>query len=92
MSSKPQIVKLDDLVTGKLPERVVNAVTETYLTVNEVMEWEQSKPEFHMTFTEGYLRISVRKQYSLKKLFAILGSIVATLWAIVQFAIPYITH
>lgn len=91
MDSKTQFVKLDELASGRLPNRIVETIEEMTLTTSEVVEWEQSKPDFHMSIKDGVFHVRIDKQYSLKKLFAILGSVIGTIWAVIQFAIPYFT-
>lgn len=89
--SKKQFIKLDELASGILPTRIVESIEEMTLTTSEVVEWEQSKPGIHMNVTDGVFHIRINKQYSLKKLLAILGSVIGTIWALIQFALPYFT-
>jgi len=84
-----QFTHLDQLVTGKLPSRIVDKINKMSLTVDEAIEWEKGRPSFQVTFTDNVLRIRMDKSYSLKKIFTILGSVIGGIWAIVQFAIPY---
>lgn len=91
MTIKKQFVKLDELASGRLPNRIVEDISRMTLTTSEVVEWEQSKPNSHISYTEGVIRIKIDKQFSLKRLLAILGSVIGTIWAVVQFAVPYFT-
>jgi len=91
LSSKKQFVKLDELASGKLPNRIVDDISRMTLTAIEVVEWEQSKPTSHISYTEGEIRVKIDQRFSLKKLLAILGSVIGTIWAVLQFAIPYFT-
>lgn len=89
MNGKKQFVTIDELTSGNLPHRILDAVSQMDMSVNEIVNWERSKPTFHITLSDGHLHINVRKQYSLKKILAISGSILGVVWAILQFAIPY---
>lgn len=90
MSRPVQSVKLDELVSGKLPHRITEAIGQMDLSVEEVIELQESKPDIHITFTDGVIRIEVRKQYSLKKLLAVVGSVVGATWATMEFVLPFI--
>lgn len=89
MNNPKRFIKLDELAGGNLPNRIVESIEEMTLTTCEVVEWDQSKPSFHMSIKDGVFHVRINKQYSLKKLFAILGSVIGTIWAVIQFAIPY---
>lgn len=88
---KKEVVKLDELASGKLPQRIVNDISRMTLTASEVVEWEQSKPGSYISYTEGVIRVKIDKQFSLKKLLTILTSVIGAIWALVQFAMPYFT-
>ncbi len=91
MTSKKQFVKLDELASGRLPNRIVQDISRMTLTTSEVVAWEQSKPDSHFSYTDGVIRIKIDKQFSFKKLLTILGSVIGTIWVVVQFAVPYFT-
>lgn len=88
---KKQLIKLDELASGNLPNRIVESIEQMTLTTSEVVEWEKSKPASHISITDGVIRVRIDKQFSVKKMLAILGSVIGTIWAVIQFALPYFT-
>lgn len=91
MNTKTKFIRLDELASGRLPKRIVDSIEQMTLTTGEVVEWEQSKPTSHISVTDGVIRIRIDKQFSVKKMLAILGSVIGTIWGVIQFALPYFT-
>ncbi len=68
-------VSLDDLAAGKLPDRITKAINEMELTVEEVIEWESSKPKVRLVATVNSVEIGIRVRIPMKKLAAIFASL-----------------
>jgi hypothetical protein len=85
-----QQVRLDELAAGKLPERIIAAISEMELTVAEVTQWEAGKPTVHFVATEGELTIEIRVHIPTKKLLAILGGVSSLLWATTNLILRYL--
>lgn len=90
--SKKQFIKLDELASGKLPHRIVDEISRMTLTTSEVVEWQQSKPGNYISYSEGLVRIRLDQQFSIRKMLTVLGSIMGTVWAMIQFVAPYFIH
>jgi hypothetical protein len=80
MGKVAQPTGLDDLVAGRLPERVIEAVNQVQLSIAEVSDWESSRPVFRLRITERILKLDVRLTVSLKKALALLGGFVGLVW------------
>ena len=89
MDSKKQFVTIDELGTGKLPDRILEAVNEMEISVDEMLEWERTKPDFHASITDGSVSIEVRKRYSLKKLITVITAVTGVAATIIKFVAPY---
>jgi len=90
MASKNQFVTVDELVSGRLPTRIVEAVNSMEMSVEEVADLERNKPSFKVTITDGEVWVQVNKRYSMKKLLTVIASVVGTVWAIIQFVVPHL--
>jgi hypothetical protein len=79
----------DELGNGKLPNRILEAVSEMEISVDEMLEWERTKPDFHASITDGSVRIEVRKRYSLRKLITVVTAVSGAAATIIKFVAPY---
>jgi hypothetical protein len=80
---KSPTVVLDELASGRLPNRIIAAINEMELTIEEVIEWETSKPEVRLTVTNKDLFVEMRVRIPIKKALAIFGGM-GGLWATIQ--------
>ncbi len=73
MSNECQSVNLDMLASGKLPDRIVEAISEMELTIEEVTELEASKPKVRAVVEDDHVVVETRVRVSIKKVLAVLG-------------------
>ncbi len=85
-----QKVNLDDLAAGTLPKRVVSAIGEVELTIEEIAQWEASKARVRVVLQGNELRLYTRACLPLKKAVATLGGLTGLLWATAVVAAPYL--
>lgn len=83
--SEESKVHLDDLITGKLPERIITAISEMELTVEEVTQWEASRPPLRISLMDGKLSIDIRFRIPIKKMIAIGSAVGGFLLTVMQF-------
>ena len=74
-------IELEKLIHGKLPTRIIQAIEEMELTVEEVLEWETGKPKIRVVATESDLQIALRLRIPIKEMLGTLGLMVAWLLA-----------
>ena len=87
-------VSLDDLASGKLPERIISAIKDMELTIGDMAQWEKSRPATRITLTKGYLIVDVRFRARVKKIVAVLcgtvtlaatlANLIAKYWPAIQ--------
>ena len=82
-------VSLDDLVTGKLPDRVLAAIAEMQLTVEEVGKWERGKPAVRVSATTEELVLDVRIRVPIRRVLAVLGAAVGAALGATRFLARY---
>lgn len=71
--------RLDELAAGKLPERLIEAINQTEITVEEALEWQEGKPAMRLSGTEKGIRLELRLDLPItKKSIAALSSIGAS--------------
>lgn len=70
---KTKNAHLDELASGKLPERIIAVIDDMKLSVEEMMQWETSKSPIRLTLTDGKLSIDIRVRIPIKKTIAIGG-------------------
>jgi hypothetical protein len=80
---------LDELASGRLPERIITAINEMELSVGEMMRWETSKSPIHFSLTDGKLSIDIRIRIPIKKTIAI-GGVGGLLLVIVKVVLWYL--
>lgn len=72
---------LDEVLVGKVPERLLDSVKEMNLTVGEMIEWDESKPRFRLVATEHGSYVVIRIAIPTKKTLGIVGGLVGFAWA-----------
>jgi hypothetical protein len=89
--SRKQIkrVELDELASGRLPERIIAAINEMKLSVGEMMQLETSKSPIRFSLTDGKLSIDIRIRIPIKKTIAI-GGVGGLLLAVGKLVIWYL--
>jgi hypothetical protein len=90
-----QTINLDVLVSGKLPDRVIDAIAEMELTIEEVVELEASRPKVRVTVEDGDINVDTHVCVSIKKALAVLGAVLGGaggLWATAQAVLPNLLH
>ena len=84
-------VNLDELAAGRLPQHIIDALKEMELTVEEVVQWQDSKPNVRVfTTSDGKLLIETRVQIPLKKTVTIISIVAPILWGIASFTLQHI--
>lgn len=69
-------VSIDELADGKLPSRLIKAIEDTEITVDEMMEWYESRSKTRISFTtKKGLSIRINRDISTKTLLILLGAI-----------------
>ncbi|HKP52658.1 MAG TPA: hypothetical protein VJ183_08390 [Chloroflexia bacterium] len=86
---KPQ-ASLDELLVGRLPDRVIDRFKEIEFTVDEVLEWEKSKPPGGVVFRPPYIIIDIHIRTTTKKALGVIGAVGSIIWIALQFLLPYI--
>ena len=66
-------VGLDELASGRLPQRILDEISEMQLTVDEVIEWESSRPKVWLVVSGDELVVRTANRIPIKKLLKILG-------------------
>lgn len=82
---KREQVSLETLAVGTLPPRINQTIDELELTVEELVEWEQSKSPVRVTATKDEVRITVQIRVPTKKLVALISSLGSLLVFVVNF-------
>ena len=91
-----QRVSLEEVASGRLPERILKQIEKMDLTVEEVVEWEKSKPNFRFILTDKQLDFMVRKRIRWSSKWAKIVSFVGPLvgiatWIFFQYVLPHLT-
>ena len=86
-------VGLDTLLDGELPSHAEQAVKDITLTVEEVTQWESSKPPFLVEIGKTYIRFEIRFRVKTQKVMTITGGLLGAIVisVITQYLMPYIT-
>lgn len=90
-SPKKQSISLDELSTGKLPPRIIKAISEMEMTVGELEQWSAEKQTIRILLTEKHFHIEVRKRYPIPKVVAAVSGLIGIAWVLIEFALPYIS-
>lgn len=89
-----QRISLDEVAAGKLPKRVLDQIEKVELTVEELVEWEKSKPPFKLVLTDRQLDFMVRKRVRWNsksaKIVTIIAAIVGSIWTYLGYLHPLI--
>jgi hypothetical protein len=72
---------IEELAAGQLPIKLLDAINEMELSVEEVVQWERSKPAIRVTFSERAVYIETRLKIPLKRA-AVVGSISGLILAV----------
>lgn len=89
-SPKKHIISLDELGAGKLPPRIIKAISDMEITIGELEQWSAEKQTIRIILTEKHFYIEVRKRYPITKVVASVGGLAGIVWVMVEFALPYI--
>lgn len=81
-------ISLDQLAAGKLPKRVLDAIGNIEVTLEEVAAWDQERPTLRLTITDREFRIEGRKRIGLKRAVAVISGVVGAVWALLQYGLP----
>jgi len=81
---------LEQIVAGKLPQRVIDAIAAMDLTMGELVQWEASKPAMRFTVRDGRLIIEMHARIPVRKFLAMLGGLGVFVWALSSFMLPYL--
>ena len=79
--------KLDDLVAGYLPDRVVESINGMTISVQEWLEWNAEKPRFRLLLTDKTVRLEVNIEMPFPR-FAVLLTILSFLTGVGK-SIPF---
>jgi len=79
---KSKSVTLEELVIGKLPDRVLSAIDQMEITIADVAQWEASKPSMRVMARDGRLVVDLKVRWQIKKLLMVIGGLGGFLWAI----------
>jgi hypothetical protein len=82
-------VDLDELVSGRLPNRIIATINDMKLSVGEMMRWETSKSPIRFSFTDNKLCVDIRVRIPIKKTIVI-GGAGGLLLAIAKVAVWYL--
>jgi hypothetical protein len=82
-------ISLDQLAAGKLPKRVLDAIAGMELTIEEVIEWSEERPAIRITITDKEVRVEASNRFNLKKLLAVITTLIGAIWTIIQFVAPH---
>ncbi len=80
---------IDQLASGKLPKHVLDAINNLTLTVDEVVQWDSSKPVVDVGLSDRKMRIRINLSVPLGKFIASTTATVGVLWTLVVFATKY---
>jgi hypothetical protein len=72
---KENIVCVEDLAAGELPERLLSAIGSMELTVEELVEWDRGKPPLRLIATREHLVLEVTMRIPIKKVLALVGAV-----------------
>jgi hypothetical protein len=92
MIKSSESIHLDELAAGKLPERVVAAIQDVELTVEEVLEWEASQPSLRVSTTNGKVRLRVRVEISYPKLITLIVTVLSGLSGMVWTGVHFLSQ
>jgi hypothetical protein len=77
--TSPECVRLDQIVIGKLPERVINSIDKIELTLGEMNEWASHKPSIMIEVAGKRVFLDIHLCISKSKLLALLAATIGTL-------------
>jgi hypothetical protein len=80
-------VKISELAIQKLSAEVVIAID----NVDEVDSQNIENPSLCLIITENRLHIDIHKSLPIKKTLATVGSIIGTVWALIEFILPHLS-
>ena len=83
-------IKVGLLARGELPPHVTHEINKVELTVEELLHWEDTKPDVWAQLTDDGLEFEVRGRIPLKKRHAIIGGVVGLMVAGATTLAPYI--
>lgn len=81
---------LEVLAAGRLPKHMLDAIDEMELTVEEVSDWNLSRPPFRLMVTNSTLMVEINWQIPIAKTLGFLASFLAGGWLLVKLAINYL--
>jgi hypothetical protein len=73
MAQERNEVSLAQLVEGKLPKRIRRSINDMSLTVEEMLEWVESKSPSHISVTKEAVTIKLYLRIPTKKLLIVLA-------------------
>lgn len=83
-------IHIDALARGKLPAHVNQAINEIELSVEELIHWEETKPNVWVQLTDDGLEFTVRGCIPLKKRHALISGVIGLMVAAGTTLAPYI--
>lgn len=72
-------VDLDKLVIGKLPDGVLEAISQMEITVADVQAWDESQPDFYVRRNGSYLDLQLRMRIQTKKYVVAIGTAISAI-------------
>lgn len=89
-SPKKHTISLDELSTGRLPPRIIEAISKMEITIGELEQCSAEKQTIRILITDKHFYIEVRKRYSITKAVATVSGVAGIVWVVIEFALPYI--
>jgi hypothetical protein len=76
---KGKKIDLDELVIGKLPDEVLNALSQMKIDVVDIQEWDETRPKFILRAQGNQLDVDIRLKLHIpmKKYFLIISSAIS---------------
>jgi len=74
---------MDRLASGKVPDRLIDEMRRKKVSVDELVQWEESKPPISVSFTDHHIFVGANLCLDTRKFFGILGGFVTVLWFLI---------
>jgi hypothetical protein len=89
VSRKLDKVSLEELANDRLPKRIVDAISEMPLSIEEMVKYNQAQPPVHLSINGNKVRMVVNVEISLSTFLTTVGTVASTTWIIFQLVMTY---
>jgi hypothetical protein len=83
-AKKPKVVSIDEIITGRIPAKIIEDIENITITIGEVIEWEENKKAVTI-YTKGKsLIVSLHFKINYIKIIAFLGGAIGVIWWLIK--------